>query len=325
MKKTVLAVIMAAAALGAAEVPTLWNETFKSGKLNDSLKWRTRGVTVEKVDGVNVISMAKSDAVKIKDMGFNLKNVKVEPGKMYKLTITASVEGPDNLEDMPMLGRLLQISNKAKAGKTLAGWRMLFINNSGKHLATDSRPWCCFVRKGKADYVQIFYTPPQTGEIVLQIKNHGNVSNVLKFYKFSLEEIDGDVRNVNPDFSLGVNNCSGYSYGGAKWKLIEENGKVVMQCNGSWVMGDPIPVKPGEKYILTATGAKSENDTGAVSIWNLSGKNSISGKRSKSILVFRKDSYETLSMEFIVPENVTRIRTYLSRGKFSEVKLIRAK
>ena len=147
----------------------------------------------------------------------------------------------------------------------------------------------------------------------------------MKFYKFTLEKLEGDIRNVNPDFAPGAYNCSGYSYGGKLWRIVEENGKVLLKCNDSWVMGDPVPVKAGEKYTLTVTGTNFGKRHGSAGVFFLKGGSSLNGTRAKQTLYFRTKDFETKSLQFVVPDGVTRLRTSLSRGSFTEVKLIREK
>ena len=257
------------------------------------------------------------------DFGFNLKQIDVEPNTLYKLVITAEVEGPDTVENDPAVIEALRVSNKKKIGKPLPGWIIMYVNDQNRHYASLMPTWSSFCRKGKFDYVHSFYTPAAAKAIIVRCHNYGNLTNVVKFYKFSLEKVDGNIRNVNPDFTPGAYNCSGYTYGGKLWCIVEENGAALLKCNESWVMGDPVPVVPGEKYTLTVTGTRSAKGHGSARILFLEPDSNLKGKYSKEAVVFKSVKFETKSFQFTVPEGVTRLRTSLSRGNFKEVKLIR--
>ena len=309
--------------LGAAEVATPWNKVFESGKLDDSVKWRTR-VSIGEKDGQKFIQLGKTPKTPGQNFGFNLQQVPVEPNTLYKLVITAEVEGPDTVDDPKVVEALrMGSANKSKFGKPLLGWIIMYVNEKGRHYSSDMPAWSCFCRKGKFEYVHLFYTPAAARAIIVRCHNYGNLTNVVKFYNFKLEKVEGNVRNVNPDFSAGAYNCSGYSYGGKLWRIVEENGKVMLKCNDSWVMGDPVPVKAGEKYTLTVTGSKFGKRSATASVLFLEGNHPFKGKRSKGVLYFGKNEFETKSFQFTVPEGVSRLRTSLGRGNFTEVKLIR--
>ena len=320
MKKLFLFALFAAVTVSGAEVETPWNKVFESGRFEDSIKWRTR-VSIGENDGQKFIQMGKTPKTPGDTFGFNLKQIPVEPNTLYKLVISAEVEGVDT-EDDPKVIEALRVSNKKKIGKPLPGWIIMYVNDKDKHYASEMPTWASFFRKGKFDYVHSFYTPAATRAIIVRCHNYANMSNVVKFYKFTLEKVDGNVRNVNPDFAGGAHNCSGYTYGGKLWRIVEENGKTLLKCNDSWVMGDPVPVKAGEKYTLTVTGARPGAKIATASIFFLDGTHSFKGKRSKEVLSFKKKEFETKSIQFVVPEGVSRLRTSLSRGDFSEVKLI---
>ena len=324
MKNLVAAVFVAALALGGAEVVTPWNKVFESGKLNDSVKWRAR-ISVGEKDGVKFIRMGKTPNTPGSDFGFNLVQVPVEPNAVYKLVISAEVEGPDTIEDDPKVVDALLVRDKKKFGKPLPGWIIMHFNEANKHFFSDITTWANFCRKGKFDYVHLFYTQAATRSVVLRCHNYGNQTNLVKFYKFTLEKVENDACNVNPDFSAGAYNCSGYSYGGKLWRIVEENGKALLKCNDSWVMGDPIAVKAGEKYTLTVTGSKFGKVTATARVLFLPEGSSFKGTASKEIISFKKGEFETKSIRFTVPEGFTRLRTSLSRGNFQEVKLIREK
>ena len=320
MKKFLLP-LLAACSLGAAEVATSWNKVFESGKIEDSVKWRTR-VSVGEKDGQKFIQLGKTPKTPGSDFGFNLQQISVEPNTLYKLVITAEVEGPDTVDD-PKVVEALRMGNvnKRKFGKPLPGWILMYVNDKDKHYASEMPTWGSFCRKGKYEYVHLFYTPASARAIIVKCHNYGNLTSVVKFYKFTLEKVEGNVRNVNPDFAAGAYNCSGYSYGGKLWRIVEENGKALLKCNDSWVMGDPVPVKPGEKYTLTVTGSKFGSRSATASVVFLDGNSALKGTRAKQVLSFGKADFETKSFQFTVPEGVSRLRTSLNRGNFTEVKL----
>lgn len=321
MKNLIAAVMVSAFALCGAEVSTPWNKVFETGNLNDSIRWRTR-ISVGEKDGQKFIQLGREGRKPGESSGFNMQQVPVEPNTLYKVTITAEVEGPDTIED-PKVIEALRVSNKKKLGKPLPGWVIMYMNDKDRHFASETPHWACFVRKGKFEYIHLFYTPAAARKLALRCHNYSNITNIVKFYKFTLEKVDGDIRNVNPDFAPGAYNCSGYSYGGALWRIVEEDGKPLLKCNDSWVMGDPVPVKAGEKYTLTVTGSKFGKRAGTARILYLDPKSSLKGKGSKEVLTFSKDTFETKSVQLTIPEGVTRIRTSLSRGNFREVKFIR--
>ena len=323
MRIFIAAIVLSALSLGAAEVAVPWNKVFERGKLEDSVKWRTR-ISVGEKDGVKFIQMGKTPKNAGKDFGFNLIQVPVEPNTMYKLVITAEVEGPDTVDD-PAVVNALRVRDKRKLGKPLPGWIIMCVNDKGKHYASEMPNWASFCRKGKFDYVHSFYTTAATRAIIVRCHNYGNLTNLVKFYKFTLEKVDGDIRNVNPDFAAGAYNCSGYSYGGNLWRIVEEDGKALLKCNDSWVMGDPVPVKAGEKYTLTVTASRFGKRLATATILFLDGASSFKGKRAPGGLSFGKADFETKSFQVTVPEGVTRLRTSLSRGNFKEVKLVREK
>ena len=322
MKRLFFAAMFSVLSLGAAEVSTPWNKVFESGNLNDSVKWRTR-ISLGEKDGQKFIQMGKTPKTAGADFGFNLQQVPVEPNTLYKLVITAEVEGPDTIENDPAVIDVLRVSNKKKAGKPLPGWIIMYINDKDRHYASLMPTWSSFCRKGKFDYVHLFYTPEAAKAIIVKCHNYGNLTNLVKFYKFTLEKIDGNIRNVNPDFAPGAYNCSGYTYGGQLWRIVEENGSVLLKCNGSGVMGDPVPVVPGEKFTLTVTGSRSAKSHGSARILFLDSKSKFKGKASKEALAFKSAEFETKSFQFTVPEGVRLLRTSLSRGNFKSVKLIR--
>ena len=324
MKKLIAAIVFSVLSLGAAEVAVPWNKVFETGKLDDSVKWRTR-VSVGEKDGVKFIQMGKTPKTPGKDFGFNLIQVPVEPNTIYKVVISAEVEGPDTVENDPAVIEALRVRDKRKLGKPLPGWTIMQFNEADKHFTSELASWASFCRKGKFEYVHLFYTPAAARSIVLRCHNYGNLTNLVKFYKFTLEKVEGDTCNVNPDFAVGAYNWSGYSYGGNLWRIVEENGKAILKCNDSWVMGDPIAVKPGEKYTLTVTGSRPGKLTATARVLFLPEGSSFKGTASKEVISFKKGEFETQSIQFTVPEGTARLRTSLSRGDFKEVKLIREK
>ena len=120
-----------------------------------------------------------------------------------------------------------------------------------------------------------------------------------------------------------ISSSAGYTYGGQLWRIVEEDGAALLKCNESWVMGDPVPVAPGEKYTLTVTGSRSLKGHGSARVVFLEGDHSYKGKPSKEVMVFKVAEFETKSIQFTVPKGVSRLRTSMNRGNFKEVKLIR--
>src|SRR5699024_7345227 len=99
----------------------------------------------------------------------------------------------------------------------------------------------------------VFYTPVGADRVKVVFyngssKNRVVIDNVL----LAPVRVEGFV-NINPEFSLGRFNYSGYVHAHTSPIILKDDGSGdgYLDTAHGWVMGDPIPVQPRRKYVIT--------------------------------------------------------------------------
>lgn len=205
-----------------------------------------------------IISGRKKDQKK----EFVTKRFSVVPYLKYELSFHAKINGPDTLEENPVLEYYFYDRAKFAKGKLLPTWTLVFYDKNDKKCMAGvygSDLYRIFMHKDKI-YRDIFYAPIQAKSVEIIFKDNGNRDNKIEIRDLQLKKSNEKYLNINGDFHLGEYNLSGY-HSHIMGKIIKlDNGKFAMHLpdmllpkqGSSRCLLDPIPVKTGKRYRIKA-------------------------------------------------------------------------
>lgn len=233
---------------------------FSSGKPADYFTRDTAGrVRVSSVDGAKTMVIADATA--------RLSDVTVKPGTKYTLSVTAAFEGDvGSMEENPrfeIFNRLGQTSSR------LPSRRIEFLDAAGKSTGrplVHAMPW-----RGRRTYQDVFYTPANAAIARIGLSSGKGVRLALS--RLGIEKTaDEGALNVNPAFRLGPDNYSGWRNIAAGGRLVQRDGKTVLDTKyGS--TGQTIPLSMPGTYALdimlhshaSSTASSTKRDVGTES------------------------------------------------------------
>jgi len=217
-----------------------YGDGFAGGNVNDYVEgaFAREKVTIAPVDNVNALVLVGTRA--------NLKPVAVRPNTKYTLSFEGSFRGDvESLEENP---RFAVFAQPGQRSQVLPSRTIRFLDAAGK--AVGQPRTLSVPARRKHTYTDVFYTPRNAATLRLDIASGEGVAFSLR--KLKLEETpDEGAININPGFDLGPLNYSGWQRISAGGRLIEVDGKTILDTKyGSRGTAFPLP-GPGT-YALSA-------------------------------------------------------------------------
>ena len=218
----------------------------------------------------NVFTFEKTLSVKVRNAGrkkdnskeFVTKRFSIVPYQKYELSFHAKINGPDTLEENPVLEYYFYDRAKFAKGKFLPTWTLVFYDKNNKICPAGvygNDLYRILMHKDKICR-DIFYAPIQAKSMEIIFKDNGNGDNKIEIRDLQLKKSNEKYLNINGNFHLGEYNLSGYR-SLTMGKIIEmENGNFAMYLpdmllpkqGSSRCILDPIPVKTGKRYRIRA-------------------------------------------------------------------------
>lgn len=180
------------------------------------------------------------------DASAHLQDFTVMPSCKYSLTLTSAFAG--DVESMEENPRFEIFSQQGQTSSRLPSREIRFFdaagNPSGRRL-TYAMPF----RKSH-HYQDVFYTPDNAVTARIRLTSGKGIRLVLS--RLRLEpSVDKTTLNINPSFELGPNNYAGWPNISAGGKLIQRDGKTILDTKyGS--TGQRIPLQEPGTYAFSA-------------------------------------------------------------------------
>lgn len=274
---------------------------FSSGKPADYFTRDTAGrVRVSSVDGAKTMVIADATA--------RLSDVTVKPGTKYTLSVTAAFEGDvGSMEENPrfeIFNRLGQTSSR------LPSRRIEFLDAAGKSTGrplVHAMPW-----RGRRTYQDVFYTPANAAIARIGLSSGKGVRLALS--RLGIEKTaDEGALNVNPAFRLGPDNYSGWRNIAAGGRLVQRDGKTVLDTKyGS--TGQTIPLSmPGTYALWAKATGNGYNSIVIVRVYDRQGKKLMQASTRR----YGPRTY------FVLPKNAAAASLLVYSCLLEEVRLVR--
>jgi len=254
---------------------------------------------------------------------FLMEKVPIASLTPYRLSFSAKVDGPGNFEDSPQLEYLFMNADKAKMGRKMAGWKIIFYDSLGREIKLHYASfWKCVFSKKIKLYNDEFYTPDGAAFLSVEFAP-GEIEDKVCVSSPVLKKIDTSmILNLNPEFKLGPYNYSGIGQLSGGKMMVTEEGVTKLDLRNGWAVGNHIPVRPGEnlQISVSATGFKKMGAVLKFNYYNTEG-NEIS--RDRANLRIPQGEEKVLSYDFIVPDNANSIKIILGGAVYNWIKLER--
>lgn len=297
---------------------------FNSLALKEMAKWYSNGVKI--LPGKGMDNTAALYLPRGKKSGCVLKNIPVEPLTRYRLIFYAKID-EDNFRFRDYAFRD-QLWKSAKY--ILPEWRISFYASNSLEKPLSRGHWTFYqkiISNKWALYKEEFYTPEKSAFMGISFSNSKNGFAVL-IDDIQLEKLDSEkIVNINPDFSFGKYNYSGYNHTVKGWIREQPGapGKYYIDLSGGgYVIGDFIPVKGGKKYRITVIGKAKEAGSWARLDLNYNTFQPMEKKPLFAPVWFRFTNIDALkeeSYDFVMPEWVDYVNLAFSNGVFEKVEL----
>ncbi len=249
--------------------------------------------------------------------------IKVEPFKKYRLSFFAKIDE----KDFELSSIAFNYIAWTKT-KSLPIWGIKFYSKSDKK-KTLNRQHRTFYQKIISNkwqkYIEIFY-PPKGADTMTVTFGNGRDNFPTLIDNIYIEELNNGYVNINPDFSLGPYNYSGYGFSRNAWIKEKEgvSGKFELDATEGFVIGDAIPVSPG-KYNLEIVGRKGNNKkmitTFFIDYHSYDKKKEKFDKKKPSFFRFDKKKMQIQTYDFIIPPGIDFICLRFAYGIFGSVKI----
>jgi len=299
MKPTVILVIALWAHAAPAAEPSAMD--FSSGTPADYFTPDTAGhVRVAPVEGGQSMILADSTA--------RLRDMTVKPATKYTLSLTAAFEGDvESMEDNP---RFEIFSRPGKTAPRLPSRQIQFLDAAGKPAG---RPLVYAMPfRSRRTYQDVFHTPPDAAIARVALTSGKGVRLVLSRLEIA-ETLDEAALNANPAFRLGPWNYSGWRNIADGGRLIERDGKTVLDTKyGS--TGEMIPLSAPGTYALSAIA--TGNGYNSVVILR------VYDRQGKMLMHASTRSYGPRSY-FVSPKNAAYASLLVYSCLLEEVRLVR--
>lgn len=255
-------------------------------------------------------------------------------GERYRLTFLAQIQGPHVIEENPQYERLFFFSpwTRKRLGQPLAAWEIVFRDRK-RQIVTPAKTFLQFfnvvMSSRKRGYCEEFHTPAGTASIEVVFRN-ANKEDALLIEDLKFTRIESaPTLNINPDFSLGKDNYSGWN-GADKARIVpspDAPGKFLLNAANTGVIGDGIPVKAGDSIRLEYRMKKSEDAKGNARMQIFTYKDNLlradcrTGQLARTFFFGPRMTEGNYS--FVVPEGITLLRPYLENVTAEYLRFVR--
>jgi len=299
MKHAPSMIVLLVAQVALAAVPSAFD--FSTGKPGDCFTQDTAAC-------VRVSFTGRVQTMMISDSAARLKDVAVKPHAKYTLSLTAAFEGDvESMEDNPRFEIFCHIG---QTSPRLPSRQIQFLDANGK---PTGRPILAAMPiKGRTTYRDVFHTPTGAEAARITLTSGKGVRLALSTLKIE-EAPDEGALNVNPSFSLGPHNYSGWRNISAGGKLIERDGKTVLDTKyGS--TGHDIPlIAPGTYALSAIATGNGYNSVVIVRVYD---------KRGKKLMQASTRRYGPRTY-FVLPKNAAYASFLVYSCLLEEVRLVR--
>ncbi len=319
------AALCCASILGAQEFR---NDGFKNGPL-DACFASVKDVTLEK----GVLTLPAGGLHQATTLPFPAKGL-----ERFILSFRAQVKGPHVIEENPHYDKLFFFSewHRGRQGQPLASWKIVFRGKDGKIVrsaANFDQFFTAIMSNQMRTYCEEFYTPPETASIEVVFKNANKEDALLvEYLKFTKAESTLTL-NINPEFTLGKDNYSGWNTG-RNYRIAENPdapGKFCLRAgtanaDGN-IRGDGIPVTPGDNIRLEYKMKKTDGVAGNARLVIFTYKDNLlrddcqTGQLSRVFGIGSKTAEGKYA--FVVPEGITVLRPYLENATVEYLRFIK--
>lgn len=279
-----------------------YGDGFESGNPGDYVEsqFKPEQVRIVMQDGVKSLCIA--------DTNIRLKTVPVTPRTKYMLSFQGSFTG--DIESIEDNSRFEVFAQPGKRSSVLPSREIQFLNAAGKAIGKKillSMPW-----REKHFYTDVFFTPSGATAMSLKLNSGKGVTFALGEIKFKKTE-DEDAINVNPAFNLGTLNYSGWQNIAAGGRILELDGKTVLDTKyGSFGMAFPLR-DPGTYALSAKATGNGFNSCVIVNVFDSEGKKLMSSR----IREYEKPNY------FVPPEEAEFASILVYSCFLEEVRLVR--
>jgi hypothetical protein len=258
-----------------------------------------------------------------------IRTIRVEQGCRYRLTFRCAVKGPFIFEKNPQVGGLVLMSRNERREIALVSglprWHIAFQDAAGKSLRTGTRPFYTFMLYGESSYIDEVKAPEGAKTATIYFSN-GNKDSIIDIYDLRFEKVDKPkYLNINGDFAFGGYNYAGWTgnYQSSCWLIPRvKDGKGGWNLVGGIMYGDPIKVKPSEKFKISYkfTNTVKGRKVGRLRIWFYSKKRGVKPLREfVRIATASKGAVVEGEKQFDVPPNTEVMKIYLNGGVYDYV------
>ena len=274
---------------------------FSSGKPADYFTQDTAG-------RVRVSSPGRKRTMVVADSIVRLRDVSVKAGTKYTLKLEAAFEGDvESIEENP---RFEIFARLGQTGARMPSRRVQFLDAAGK--PTGRALAYAMPSKCGRTYEDVFYTP--TGAAIARISLASGKGVRLALSTLSVAETDDEgALNVNPAFRLGPSNYSGWRHIAAGGRLIQRDGKTILDTKyGS--TGQMIPLARPGTYALSAI-ATGNGYNSVVSV-------RVHDRQGKTLMKTSTRRYGPRCY-FVLPKNAAYASLLVYSCLLEEVRLVR--
>lgn len=256
MKKTIFILLLLPMSVF-AQANIFESGNFESGKLSDSIGWNPYK-SVKLIKGAAEKGKSILSLPGLQKTSCRTRAIKISQLNHYELSFYAKIN-----EDDFFLGDVVFNKEVWRNTQSLPQWHVQFYTDIDckKRIPISGIHYRRFDNKIIANtwqkYTIPFYVPSEAKAMTVQFSN-GKDMYALLIDDISVAPVKKRTVNLNPDFSLGQYNYSGYNCAHKSWIEPEEAQQgFYMDCSQGHVIGDPIPLEKGNYSIaITAKPVK---------------------------------------------------------------------
>ncbi len=252
----------------------------------------------------------------------------VQGDQRYTLRFMGRVRGPGAIA-ADMAADPEHAVQRLGATRGLAEWNLVFRDKGGQRIKPDHQRFGMKIIDAEwRQYREDFYAPAGARQLELSFSN-GSKENAVWIDEVRLAPLAQETLNLNPDFSLGAFNYSGYgsfsvhtSYDPhvRSLRLVQDRKGWFFDCTYGYVMGDPFPAGPGD-YRVQFRARRRGARRAAVSLWYYDE----AGRRSASSSIrIGGDSWRDYDYKLTLPAGTVRARLLFGDADFEWIRFVPA-
>ncbi len=202
--------------------------------------------TVDTAGRVSRSAVDDPQVMLVSDATAHLHDVTVTPSSRYSLTLTAAFEGDvESIEENP---RFEIFNQQGQTSSRLPSREIQFFDAAGN---PSGRPLTYVMPCRKLhNYQDVFYTPDDAVTARIRLSSGKGIRLVLSQLRLE-PSVNETTLNINPSFEMGLNNYSGWRNISDGGKLIQREGKTILDTKyGS--TGQRIPLQEPGTYAFSA-------------------------------------------------------------------------